>query len=156
MCLTNDLEKAVYVESRVALQWRHNEPDWVSNHQPHDCLLNSGANQRKHQSSASLAFVRGIHLWPLNSPHKGPVTRKLFPFDDVTWHVGNQPGWASLWPCSRSRSIHTNKNRLFLNDSICAKFSLEPFIQTELYAPQSLVSVCSSSVIIFAIKTYLP
>ena len=43
----------------------------------------SGANQRKHQSSASLAFVRGIHRWPVNSPHKGPVTRKIFPFDDV-------------------------------------------------------------------------
>ena len=43
----------------------------------------SGADQRKHQSSALLAFVRGIHRWPVNSPHKGPVTRKMFPFDDV-------------------------------------------------------------------------
>ena len=43
----------------------------------------SGADQRKHQSYASLAFVRGIHRWPVNSPHKGPVTRKMFPFDDV-------------------------------------------------------------------------
>ena len=42
----------------------------------------SGADQRKHQSSASLAFVRGIHRWPVNSPHKGPVTQKMFPFDD--------------------------------------------------------------------------
>ena len=38
----------------------------------------SGADQRKHQSSASLAFVRGIHRWPVNSPHKGPVTQKCF------------------------------------------------------------------------------
>ena len=43
----------------------------------------SGADQRKHQSSASLAFVRGIHRTPGYSPHKGPVTRKMFPFDDV-------------------------------------------------------------------------
>ena len=43
----------------------------------------SGADQRKHQSSASLAFVRGIHPWPVNSPHRGPVTRKMFPFDEV-------------------------------------------------------------------------
>ena len=43
----------------------------------------SGADQRKHQSSALLAFVREIHRWAVNSPHKGPVTRKLFPFDDV-------------------------------------------------------------------------
>ena len=42
-----------------------------------------GADQRKHQSSASLAFVRRIHRWPMNSPHKGPVTRKMCPFDDV-------------------------------------------------------------------------
>ena len=43
----------------------------------------SGKDERKHQSSASLAFVRGIHRWPVNSPHKGPVTQKMFPFDDV-------------------------------------------------------------------------
>ena len=43
----------------------------------------SDANQRTHQSSASLAFVRGIHRGPVNSPHKWPVTRKMFPFDDV-------------------------------------------------------------------------
>ena len=43
----------------------------------------SGADQRKHQSSASLAFVRGIHRWPMNSPQKGPVTWKMFPFDNV-------------------------------------------------------------------------
>ena len=43
----------------------------------------SGADQRKHQSPASLVFMRGIHRRQLNSPHKGPVTRRLFPFDDV-------------------------------------------------------------------------
>ena len=40
--------------------------------------VHSGLDQRKHQSSESLAFV-----WPVNSPHKWPVTRKMFPFDDV-------------------------------------------------------------------------
>ena len=43
----------------------------------------SSADQRKYQSSASLAFVRGIHRWPVNALHKGPVTRKMFPFDDT-------------------------------------------------------------------------
>ena len=43
----------------------------------------SDADQRKHQSSASLAFVRGIHRGPVNSPRKWPVTREMFPFDDV-------------------------------------------------------------------------
>ena len=40
-------------------------------------------DHRKHQSSASLAFVWGIHRGPVNSPHKWPVTQKMFPFDDV-------------------------------------------------------------------------
>ena len=48
-----------------------------------------GADQRKHQSSASLAFVRGIHCWPVNSPHKRPVTRKMFPSDDVIMTLAN-------------------------------------------------------------------
>ena len=43
----------------------------------------SDADQRNHQSPASLAFVRGIHRWPMNSLHKGPVARKMLPFDDV-------------------------------------------------------------------------
>ena len=45
--------------------------------------VNSGTDQRKHQSSASLAFMQRIHRWPVNSPHKGPVIRKMLPFDDV-------------------------------------------------------------------------
>ena len=56
----------------------------------HTCLwiviystVYSGTEQRKHESSALLAFVRGIHRRPVNSPHKWPVTRKMFPFDDV-------------------------------------------------------------------------
>ena len=54
-----------------ALQWRYNQHDGVSNHQPHNCLLNhllKRRSKKKHQSSASLAFVRGIHRWPVNSP----------------------------------------------------------------------------------------
>ena len=43
----------------------------------------SGADQSKHQSSASLVFVWGIHRGPVHSPHKWPVTRKMFPLDDV-------------------------------------------------------------------------
>ena len=43
----------------------------------------SGADKKKRESSASLAFVRGIHRWPVNSQHKWPVTRNMFPFDDV-------------------------------------------------------------------------
>ena len=73
-----------------------------------------GADQRKHQSSALLAFVRGIHGWPVDSPNKGPVTRKMLPFDDVLmkcyWTLGDfdaikttfmlwygQDHWCYLW-----------------------------------------------------------
>ena len=44
----------------------------------------SGADYKKHQSSASLACFGGIHRWPVDSPHKELVTLKMFPFDDVT------------------------------------------------------------------------
>ena len=69
----------------VALQRRHNGRHGVSNHQPHHCYLTvySNADQRKHQSSASLAFVRGIHRWPVNSHTKGQWRGKYFPFNDV-------------------------------------------------------------------------
>ena len=46
----------------------------------------SDADQRKHQSSALLAFVRGIHRGPVNSPHKWPVTRKFFHFMTSSWY----------------------------------------------------------------------
>ena len=55
----------------------------------------SDADQRKHQSSAPLAFVRGIHRGPVNSPHKWPVTRKTFPFDDVIMSHGNNSSQAN-------------------------------------------------------------
>ena len=47
----------------------------------------SDADQKKHQGSASLAFVRGNHGGPVNFPHKWPVTRKMFPFDDVIMYL---------------------------------------------------------------------
>ena len=63
----------------------------------------SDANQRKHQSSALLAFVRGIHRGPVNSPHKWPATRKMFPFDDVIMVLG--------WSCDfRGANETTLKN----------------------------------------------
>ena len=66
------------------LQWCHNERKDVWNHQPRDFLFSRLFRHRsKHLSSASLAFVRRIHLSPVNSPHKGPATRKMCPFHDV-------------------------------------------------------------------------
>ena len=78
----------------LTLRWRHNGRDSVSNHQL--TIVYSNADHRKHQSSASLAFVRGIHRGPVNSPHKWPVTRKMFPFDDVIMKIE--------WQTSMSKS----------------------------------------------------
>ena len=53
----------------------------------------SGADQRKHQSSVSLVFVRGIQHGPVNSPHIGPVTRNMLPIDDVIMREGHKMEW---------------------------------------------------------------
>ena len=59
----------------------------------------SGPDQRKHQSSTLLSFLRGILRWPMASPHKGPATGKMFPFDDVImWMLGGIPSSISHCP----------------------------------------------------------
>ena len=70
-------------QPHFALLWRHIRRDGVSNHQPRDCLLDRSFRRRFKGNIASLAFVWGIHRWPVNFPHKWAVTRKMFPFDDV-------------------------------------------------------------------------
>ena len=69
----------------VALQWRHNDYDCVSNHQPRGCLLNClfGRRSKKTSKLRVTGLCVGNSPGPVNSPHKGPVTRKMFPFDDV-------------------------------------------------------------------------
>ena len=65
---------------RLWLHWRHNERHGVSNHQYLDCLFSRlfGCTSKKTSNSPSLAFVREIHRWPVNSPHQGPVAPKMF------------------------------------------------------------------------------
>ena len=57
------------------LQWRHNEHNGVSNHQPLNFLLNRLCRPTSNKTSK--------RRWPVNSPHKGPVMRKMFPLDVV-------------------------------------------------------------------------
>ena len=103
-------------------------------------IVYSCTDQRKYQSSASLVFVRGIHRWPVYSPHKWPVTRKIFPFDDVIvawWHYCD-PALKIVWlrkvletqvsmlllafyvstggqmSCSNGTALHGNYSRIFL------------------------------------------
>ena len=58
------------------------------------------ADQRKHQSSATLGFLWGIHRGPMNCPHKWPVTRNMFPFDDVIMKRCDETGvkWLAHFP----------------------------------------------------------
>ena len=69
----------------MALRWRHYDQDSVSNHQPHGCLLNRLFRRRSNKTSKLrvTGLCVGNSPGPVNSPHKGPVTRKMFPFDDV-------------------------------------------------------------------------
>ena len=68
-----------------SLLWRHNDHDGISNHQPHGCLLNRLFRRRSKKTSKLrvTGLCVGNSPGPVNSPHKGPVTRKMFPFDDV-------------------------------------------------------------------------
>ena len=67
------------------LQWRHNDHDIVSNHQPQGCLLNHlfGHRSKKTSKLRVTGLCVGNSPGPVNSLHKRPVTRKMFPFDDV-------------------------------------------------------------------------
>ena len=84
-CIFGTYSKSRCQKSRTSLYWRHNDHDGVSNHQSHGCLLNRLFRRRSKKTSK----LRVTGLWvgnspgPVNSPHKGPVTRKIFPFDDV-------------------------------------------------------------------------
>ena len=67
------------------LHWRHSDHDGVSNHQSHGCLLERLFRRRSKKTSKLrvTGFCAGNSPGPVISPHKGPVTRKMFPFDDV-------------------------------------------------------------------------
>ena len=75
----------------VTITMTSHEPHVVPNHRSFNCFFNSlcEPSSKKYQSPYYWPFVRGIHRswgihrWPVNSPHKGSVTRKKLPFDDV-------------------------------------------------------------------------
>ena len=70
------------VASPHSLHWRHNDHDGISSHQPHGYLLNRLFRRRSKKTSK--LRVTGLCVGiQRDSPHKMPVTRKMFPFDDV-------------------------------------------------------------------------
>ena len=78
--------KSIYLEELSTLQWRHNGRDGVSNLWRFDYLLNRLFRHRSKKTSKLHVTVR----WPVNSPHKGPVTWKMFPFDDAIMYRGRK------------------------------------------------------------------
>ena len=82
----------------------------------------SGAYQRKHQSSASLASVKGIHWWPVKFPHnlKGPVTRKMFPFNDVIMHIYDRTNIGEIY----DRFLYASQTALLLQASDTSSLSI--------------------------------
>ena len=95
----------------------------------------SDADHRKHQSSASLAFVWGIHRGPVNSPHKWPVTRKMLPFDDV------------IMDLSPAQSQNTEKYTQHLAYNIFSAF-------TELPLPEALFGILDIEYWICRVQKY--
>ena len=98
-------------------------------------IVHSDADQRKYQNSASLASVQGIHRWPVNIPHKGPVTRKMFPFDDVIMSIRYTP----LRKSSRTFSCMCHIFKLifwycYKNMAFCNKNCIKQFIYFLIFA----------------------
>ena len=123
----------------------------------------SGTDQRNHQSSASLAFARGIHRWPVDSPHKGPVTRIFFPFDHVimtcnktiklnpTTPVSDitQPNdnfnWCVFQACDRVTELNFTCLVRRRKDSTLGHWSTKDPSQTEIlrwqYTPTGIINI---------------
>ena len=97
------------------IHWRHNEPDDVLNHQRLDSFLNRLFRRRskKNQSPASLAFVRGIHRWPMDSPHKRPVTRKKFHLMTSSWWVRLETSPTGPWAGPQAPLTPSNWSALY-------------------------------------------
>ena len=99
----------------LALRWRHNERDGVSNHQPHDCLLSRLFWRRSKKSSKFRVTglcegnIRGL----VKSPHKGLVTRKMFPFDDIIMVYSLLPpgNWPNFTWIKKTETKGTGKQK---------------------------------------------
>ena len=93
----------------------------------------SRADQRIHQSSARLAFVREIHRWPVNSTHKGPVTPEWFHLmtsSCKTWHGQQLVNWHK--PCPRPATF------LLVSSMVILSFRSYVF-WVSLYIPQTIL-----------------
>ena len=117
----------------------------------------SDVDQRKHQSSASLAFVWGFHRGPVNSPHKWPVARKMFPFDDVImkggkWSIhGNPQRQPVTWPQSLLQNIIVGNVNIIQGSSMATNS-----VQYSQTRSKTNTSVGSVIAITLTIKHWIP
>ena len=115
-----------------SLQWRHNIRDSVSNHQPHDCLLNRLFRRRSKKTSK----LRASGLCAGNSPHKCAVTRKRFPFDDVTM-------WILHWMLSTNKII-SHGRVIFSNTTVSTYEKIAHGHEYYFYGLCSIGQTCNS------------
>ena len=109
----------------------------------------SGTDQRKHQSSPSLAFVRGIHRWPGNSPLKWSVTRKMLPFDDVIMSLLNV-SLPAMWVINACRKIVEQWNGFQELTWLCTRNSPESSNGTVMSFVHFVVTQVICMVIIYS------
>ena len=137
------------------LRWRHNDHDGVSNHQPHGCLLNRLFRRRSKKTSKLrvTGLCAGNSPGPVNPPHKGPVTRKMLPFDDVIMR------WYHTWQNTTVRwgtpNIHqpdyifiTFANVLApIGMQVCSKTCLATVLIRSIFAREKLHERFSASAV---------
>ena len=112
-CIVTPLTRGCpYDNLRCSLWWHYNDVimDAMASQITSLPIINSTVYSRlrskEHQSSASLAFVWGIHHWLVSSPHKGPVTWQMFPFDDVIMEIFVDMMMTFPFQCFHRKSYH--------------------------------------------------
>ena len=123
------------------------------------CLFNYWFRRRSKKTSKLRVsgLVRGIHRWPVNSPHKRPVTRKIFPFDDVIMNWRDLAGYRALsrrwwlwyFPNDKSnpiRSVYTYAAHLFSRMALVVNDAMRgaQFIRIVLYKEPHSMTILSS------------
>ena len=135
-CLAHQVSLLFYT-----LQWRHNGRHNVSNHQPHDCLLK--CLFRRRPKKIWELRVTGLCAGAGNSPrigesqHKWPVTREMFPFDDVII-IGAEPYWRNL----RKAACTNNSYQTFPHFSSSNFYSWQ---KTTMVQKQKTMCQCKKS-----------
>ena len=129
-----------------SLLWRHNGRDGVSNHQPHDCLLNRLFRRRSKKTSKLhvTGLCAGNPLGPVNSLHKRPVTRKMFPFDD-----------AIIFTVSRYSKPRHHLQQLHYHASCCSRMTNYQHIDNHTDTPAQVQQIRNKKSFFSENRTYV-